>query len=135
MQASTTCQSRRRAMLAAAALAGLAVTPAVLAHADHTKPVHGGVFAEAGTFQGELVAKARSLTLHITLHGEPIPMAGGSAKAVLLAGKDKSELTFAPSGANRLAATAPAPLPAGTKAVVTVKLPDGRTGALRFELK
>lgn len=124
----------RQALWAALASAGLAVSTVALGHTDHGKPAHGGVVAEAGAFQGELVAKARALTLHITSHGEPVPMTGGSAKAVLLSGKDKSELVFAPAGANRLTATAASPLPAGTKAAVTVKLPDGRTGALRFQI-
>lgn len=107
---------------------------AVLAHADHGKPMHGGVVAEAGAFQGEIVVKALTMTLHITNHGEPLAMDGGSAKAVVLSGSNKSELTFTPAGANRLTANVPSPLPKGSKAVVTVQLPNGRTGALRFTL-
>lgn len=133
MQASMS--TLRRALLAAATVTGLLLPPAVLAHAEHGKPQHGGIVAEAGAFQGELVAKGRQLTLHITNHGDPIAMAGGSAKATLLAGSDKSELAFTPSTGNQLTATAPAPLAAGTKAVVTVKLPNGRSGNLRFEVK
>ncbi len=125
----------RRILLAAATAAGLLLPAAVQAHAKHGQPQHGGLVAEAGAFQGELVAKGRQLTLYVTNHGEPLAMAGGSAKATLLAGADKSELAFAPAGANQLTATSPAPLAAGTKAVVTVKLPNGRSGNLRFEIK
>jgi hypothetical protein len=113
---------------------GLLVSGSVLAHADHGKPMHGGVVAEAGAFQGELVAKARTLTLHISNHGEPVAMAGGSAKGVLLIGNQKTEMAFISTGANRLEATLPSALPQGGKAVITVKLPNGNSGALRFTL-
>ena len=50
----------RTAFAALAAAAVLAVVPAATrAHADHGKPQHGGVVAEAGSFQGELVAGPR----------------------------------------------------------------------------
>lgn len=127
--------SLRRVALAAATALTLAAPASSWAHAEHGKPAHGGIVAEAGTFQGELVAKDRALTLYISIHGEPVAMTGGSAKAVVLSGSARSELTFTAAGANMLTATAAAPLVAGTKAVVTVKLPDGKSGALRFEVK
>ena len=40
-----------------------------------------------------------------------------------------------PAGENRLAAPAGTVLPKGAKVVAAVKLADGRSGALRFELK
>lgn len=125
----------RRLALAAATSLALAAPVVSRAHAEHGQPAYGGIVAEAGSFQGELVAKDRTLTLYITIHGEPVAMAGGSARAVVLSGSARSELSFTAAGANKLTATAAAPLAAGTKAVVTVKLPDGRSGALRFELR
>ncbi len=119
-------------LLAAVLLAGWVIPAAVSAHADHGKPMHGGVVAEAGLFQGEWVAKDRNMTLYITHHGEPVPMEGGSAKATLISGQNQTEVTFAHAGGNRLTATLPQPLTPGTKAVATVKLPNGRSGALRF---
>lgn len=124
----------RRFSLVALMTACMVAPSAVLAHADHGKPMYGGVVAEAGSFQGELVVKALTLTLHITIHGEPVVMDGGSAKAVVLSGNNKTEVTFTSVGSNSLAATVTSALPKGSKAVVTVKLPNGRSGALRFTL-
>jgi len=133
----TTVRSRAlRASLGAVVSAlALAVAAPAFAHASHGEPMYGGVVAEAGMFQGELVARARQLVVYITNHGEPVPTAGAQAKATLLAGGQKTELALAPAGENQLTATASAPLPAGARAVVAVKLGDGRAGSLRFELK
>ncbi len=120
--------------LAAAAAIALAPAPSH-AHADHGKPQHGGVVAEAGTFQGELVAGPKGATLYITDHGAPVPTAGASAKLVVLSGSQKAERELVPAGDNRLAVAGDAPLAKGAKAVATVKLKDGRSGALRFDVK
>lgn len=106
------------------------------AHDDHGKPAWGGVVAEAGTFQGELVGtSSKGATLYITDHGKPVPTAGASAKVVVLAGGAKTELDFVPAGENRLAAPGGQSIAKGAKAVATVKLKDGRSGALRFDVK
>jgi len=126
---------QRRLLVAWAASISLLLPGMVSAHEGHNKPQHGGQVAEAGAFQGELVVKGRNLVLHVTDHGAPVAMAGGSAKAVLLIGSEKSELTFVVASSNQLTATAPATLMAGAKVVVTVKLPNGRSGNLRFELR
>jgi hypothetical protein len=124
------------AALALALAAGLALAPATSrAHAEHGKPQHGGVVAEAGTFQGELVAGPKGATLYITDHGAPVPTAGASAKLVVLSGAQKAERELVPAGDNRLAVAGDAPLAKGAKAVATVKLKDGRSGALRFDVK
>ncbi len=121
----------RAAVLACATLAG---TPA-LAHDDHGKPQHGGIVAEAGTFQGELVAGPKGPTLYVSDHGKPVPTAGASGKLVVLAGGQRSDLVLSPAGDNRLAPAQPMPLPKGARAVATVSLKDGRSGALRFDVK
>lgn len=138
--------SSRRAALAArlalatavaAASAWMIASPAgpAFAHEQHGKAEHGGMVAEAGAFQGELVAKGGTLTLYLTDHGQPVATQGASARMTLLAGGQKTDLVLAPAGGNRLAATG-APMPgAGAKAVANVKLADGRSGALRFEWK
>lgn len=96
----------RSLLMAAAASTTLLLPFAVTAHEGHNKPQHGGQVAEAGAFQGELVVKGRSLVLHVTDYGAPISMAGGSAKATLLAGSDKSELAIVPaSGSSRCSST------------------------------
>ena len=116
------------------ACAALAAT-AALAHDDHGKPQHGGVVAEASTFQVELVAGPKGPVLYVTDHGKPLSTAGASGKLVVLAAGQKSELALAPAGGNRLAPPQPMLLPKGTRAVATVTLADGRSGALRFDLK
>ena len=106
------------------------------AHEDHGKPAYGGVVAEAGAFQGELVAASpKGATLYITEHGKPVPTAGASAKVVVLAAGAKTELDFAPGGDNRLVAPGGQSIAKGARAVATVKLKDGRSGALRFDVK
>ena len=121
----------RAAVLAFATLAG---APA-LAHDDHGKPQHGGIVAEAGTFQGELVTGPKGPTLYVTDHGQPVPTAGASGKLVVLAGGQRSDLALSPAGDNRLAPAQSIPLPKGARAVATVTLKDGRSGALRFDVK
>jgi len=121
----------RAAVLACATLAGTAA----LAHDGHGKPQHGGIVAEAGTFQGELVAGPKGPTLYLTDHGQPVPTAGASGKLVVLAGGQRSDLALSPAGDNRLAPAQPMPLPKGARAVATVTLKDGRSGALRFDVK
>ena len=128
--------SHGRALLTAA-LAGLALacTVPAFAHSEHGKPMHGGVVAEAGVFQGELVAAPAGLTLHLYDHGAPLPAAGATARLTVLAGAQKSEVALSPAGENRLTAPAGTVLPKGAKVVAAVKLADGRNGALRSELK
>ena len=126
----------RAAVVALAAATVLAAGPATArAHADHGKPQHGGVVAEAGSFQGELVAGPKGATLYLTDHGAPVPTAGASAKLVVLAGAQKAEHELVPSGDNRMTVAGDATLAKGAKAVATVKLKDGRSGALRFDVK
>lgn len=124
-----------RSVAAVATVAALAAPAPAGAHAEHGQPVHGGIVAEAGTFQGELVARPAGLTLYVTDHGKPIPTQGASAKLVVLAGGQKVEAALAPAGDNRLEAAQPVPIAAGAKAVASVRLADGRAGALRFEVK
>ena len=127
--------ARHAASAAAVALAAAAQAPLARAHADHGRAQYGGTVAEAGSFQGELVAGPKGPVLHITDHGQPVPTAGASAKLVVLQGARRTELELVPAGDNRLAPAVPAALAAGAKAVATVKLKDGRSGALRFDVK
>lgn len=127
--------SRRDALGALCAALLLPATGPVRAHADHGKSEHGGVVAEAGAFQGELVAGAAGLVLHLSDHGAPVSAEGATAKLTVLASGQKSEIALAPAGGNRLAGPAGTRLPAGAKVVAAVRLADGRSGALRFELK
>lgn len=131
-----TAAARRFAAIAVVAtVAALHAPGPTWAHAEHGQPAYGGIVAEAGAFQGELVARPAGLTLYVTDHGKPIPTQGASAKLVVLAGGQKVEAALAPAGDNRLEAAQPVPIAAGAKAVASVRLADGRAGALRFEVK
>ena len=126
---------RTRRMLVTALMSLALVGPAVYAHSEHGKPAHGGVTAEAGTFQGELVASGKTLTLWITEHGASVATAGASGRLTMLAGSSPVEVDLLPAGENRLSATLAAPIPAAAKVAASVKLKDGRAGVLRFQLK
>ena len=110
----------------------IAPSPA-LAHEDHGKPQFGGVVAEAGHYQAELVARSDSLTIHVTEHGTPVPTAGGSAKVTLLAGGKKTEVALTPAGNNRFEAKGTFDLK-GKKAVAALKVPGNPPKTLRFAL-
>ena len=125
----------RNTLGAAFTVLALGAGSPAFAHANHGEPMYGGVVAEAGMFQGELVLKANQFTVYITNHGDPVATAGAQAKATVLAGAQKVEFALSPAGENRLSGSAASALPSGARAVVAVKLPDGRAGSLRFELK
>ena len=127
-------RTRRIALMALAASLLLPAAGTAHAHADHGKPMYGGLVAEAGVFQGELVRKADGITLYVLDHGEPVPTAGASARLTVLAAGQRSELALTPAGENRLAAPAGTTLPKGARVVAAVTLADGRSGALRFAL-
>lgn len=92
-----------------------------LAHADHGKPQFGGVVAEAGMAQFEVVGKDGRITVHVTSHGTPVETAGASGKLTVLDGASKSEIDLAPAGENRLQGAGK--VPAGAKLLLNVKLP------------
>jgi hypothetical protein len=104
------------------------------AHADHGKPQHGGVVAEGGVFQAELVATATKLTVHVTDHGKPVDTKGATAKATLLVGKEKREVNLVASGGNRLEATGMFDVTKGTRVVAVVTL-GGKSTSVRWTLK
>lgn len=110
----------------------IAASPA-LAHEDHGKPQFGGVVAEAGHYQAELVARSDSLTIHVTEHGAPVPTAGGSAKVTLLAGGKKTEVALTPAGDNRFETKGTFNLK-DAKAVAALKVPGNPPKTLRFAL-
>ena len=56
------------------------------AHAEHGQPQFGGVVAEAGEAQFEVVGKDGRLVVHVTNHGSPLDTTGASGKLTVLAG-------------------------------------------------
>ena len=75
---------------------------AAYAHAEHGQPQFGGVVAEAGLAQFEVVAKDGKVVVYVTNHGAALDTAGAKGKLTVLAGTAKSEIALAPAGGNRL---------------------------------
>lgn len=94
---------------------------AAFAHADHGKPQFGGVVAEAGMAQFEVVGKDGRITVHVTSHGASVQTAGASGKLIVLDGASKTEIDLTPAGENRLQGAGK--IPAGAKLLIHVKLP------------
>jgi len=94
---------------------------AVLAHAEHGQPQYGGVVAEAGEAQIEIVSKDGQLTAYLSNHGYPVPAAGASGKLVAMAGTAKSEFELKATGDNRLQGAGS--VSAGAKLLITVQWP------------
>ena len=102
---------------------------AAFAHSDHGKPQFGGVIAEAGVAQFEIVARDGRIVVHVSAHGVPVAMAGATGKLTVLAGSAKSEIDLKPAGDNRLAGDGA--LPAKAKLLLTVQMPGGKTAQAR----
>lgn len=104
-----------------ALLLGLNLPITALAHAEHGQPQFGGVVAEAGEAQFEVVGKDGRLVVHVTSHGAPIDTAGASGKLAVLAGTSKQEFELKPAGGNRLQGAGS--YAAGAKLLLQVQLP------------
>jgi len=127
----------KSSILSLAAAFGLVVTlvasPA-LAGAGHG-PQHGGVTREVKGVSYELVVKPDSLTLHVSDHGKPIPTEGAMAEAVIYAGNDKSTVTLAPAGDNRMTAKGVFKVGVGVRVAVTATLAGKQAAKVTFNLK
>jgi hypothetical protein len=94
---------------------------AAYAHAEHGQPQFGGVIAEAGLAQFEVVAKDGKVVVHVTNHGAAIDTAGAKGKLTVLAGTAKSEIALSPAGGNRLEGSGN--VAGGAKLLISVELP------------
>lgn len=104
-----------------ALLFALSLPSAAMAHAEHGQPQFGGVVAEAGEAQFEIVGKDGKLVVHVTNHGAPLDTAGASGKLSVLAGTSKQDIELKPAGGNRLQGTGG--YAAGAKLLLQVQLP------------
>lgn len=112
-----------KSMLTAAALAGALsfASSAALAHAEHGQSQYGGVVAEAGEAQFEIIVKDGRLTVYVTNHGVPVDTTGASGKLTALAGSAKIEFDLKPAGDNRLQGQGN--VAAGAKLLINVQWP------------
>lgn len=106
---------------AALAVALASVSTVALAHAEHGQAQYGGVVAEAGEAQFEIVAKDGRLIVYATNHGAPVATAGASARLTALAGSARSEFDLKPAGDNRLQGQGS--VEAGAKLLINVQWP------------
>lgn len=111
---------KKRIILAALCLLQLSSAPA-WAHAEHGKPQHGGVVAEAGEAQFEIVGQGKTIVVYATNHGAPVDTAGAKGKLTLLDGTAKTEVPLLPAGANRLEGASS--LPHAAKLLILVEWP------------
>ena len=114
-------------------LAGLILTPvAARAHEPRRGP-NGGQKVDIGTNHAELVAAGNTLRLFLFDGADrPIPAAGATAQAIILAGGRQATITLAPSGDNLLAGTGDFTAVRGMRAGVTLTLPGQRPAQARF---
>ena len=92
---------------------------AALAHAEHGQPQYGGVVAEAGEMQFEVVGKDGLLTVYLSNHGNPVLAAGATGKLIAMAGTSKSEFELKAAGDSRLQGSGS--IPAGAKLLISVQ--------------
>lgn len=92
-----------------------------LAHSEHGQAQHGGIVAEAGEAQFEILAKDNKLTVFVTNHGAPVATAGAGGKLTILAGTGKQEVELKPEADNRMVGQGSLPL--GAKLLVMIQLP------------
>ena len=103
-------------------------------HAE-VKPKYGGIVKEVDEIQYELVAKPDRVTLYLEDHGRKLDSKGTTAKVTLRAGSERSEVSLAPAGDNRLEATGSFKVAPGTVAIAQVKRGDKPEQTVRFTLK
>lgn len=104
------------------------------AHKEH-KSHHGGVVAEIGHTEYELVAKPEALTLYVYDDDKPVPTKGGTASLSLTASNDKATVKLEPAGDNKLEAKGAFKVAAGTRVLATVALAGKKPQQVRFTLK
>jgi hypothetical protein len=114
---------------------GLAASPLAFAGDNHDeKPQHGGIVATANHVTYELVAKPEMIALHVSDHGKPVKVAGGTAKLTILNGTEKSEASLAAEG-NALMVKGAFKVGPGAKIVAVVSLPNSTAKTVRFTVK
>ena len=105
------------------------------AHAERSPAPHGGQTRTTGPYQLELVAGVNQLTLYVAdQSGNPIPSAGGTAKAIVMTGKKRWVLILSGAGDNKLEGTGEFTLGKSSPVTVIVKLPENDSQLVHFKL-
>lgn len=118
----------RRMLLASFVLAPFAA----VAHEPRRGP-NGGQKVDIGSNHAELLAEGKTLRLFLFDGADqPIPAAGATAQAVIIAGGRQATVALAPVGDNVLAGSGDFMAVRGMRAVVTLTLPGQRPAQARF---
>ena len=94
------------------------------------EPKHGGVVKEAHDMVFELVREEAATSLYVRDHGEDFPTENLVASITVLAGKEKSEASFVPSGGNKM--TADVAIAESAKVLVRVSESDHHPVTVRY---
>lgn len=118
---------RRYLILASA----LALALPVAAH--DAKGPNGGQLTDAGSYHVELIGKGTRVEVFVSDAKEkPLPATGFRGLAILVIDGKAQRIALEPAGTDRLAGTAPAPLPMPAKGVIQITAPDGAVSQAKF---
>jgi hypothetical protein len=115
-------------------LCGLSFASGNHDHGHEHKPLHGGVVTEVRDMDYELVASTDSIQMYVRDHGKPVDVSQATAKATFLSGNEKQDVELKATG-DKMEAKGVFKLAPGTKALILISLPDGKTATARFVLK
>ncbi|MEO3472534.1 hypothetical protein AAFN86_11750 [Roseomonas sp. CAU 1739] len=116
-------------------LAALCLAPGVaLAHLPAgARGPNGGQVQDIGSYHAELVLRGNDILVFVFDHNErPVPVAGATAQAILLANGRQATVPLTPMEGNLLRGTGDLSEARGVRAVVTLSLPGQRTAQARF---
>ena len=103
-------------------------------HGHEHKPLHGGIVTEVRDMDYELVARTDSIQVYLRDHGKAVDVSQATAKVTLLSGSEKQDVELKAAG-DKMEAKGVFKLTPGTKALVLISLPGGKTASARFVLK
>lgn len=125
----------KKILFAALAMTCLVTTSAHAGSGHDHGPKHGGIVRETGAISYELVARADTLTLHVSDHGKPISTQGAKAEVTLHAGNDKIVVVLEPAGDSRMGAKGAFKTGVGVRAALRVTLAGKPEATATFNLK
>lgn len=125
----TTMPTRRLILAALPLIPGRA-----LAHLPSgSRGPNGGQVQDIGSYHAELVLRGNDILVFVFDHNDrPVPVAGATAQAVLLANGRQTTVALTPKEGNLLQGTGDLAEARGIRAVVTLTLPGQRTTQARF---
>ena len=100
---------------------------------DAREHPHGGQMRMAGPYHVELVTEAGELTIYVADHADQaIATQGGSARATVLSGGQRSTVRLSPTGENRMHGSGDFSLDDNMTVVLSITLPGHDSQQARF---